>query len=115
MHGTNIGYSAAKIGNSNLKMVERTERGCATKGNQRAAAEFSTYRLYLSPPNEPMRAEECGQPYPQGAFKIGSERASKLQRERKTARQVLATVFATFSEYLAVSEYREPQVHGFPA
>ena len=44
MHGTNIGYSVAKIGNSNLKMVARTERGCATKGNQRAAAEFSTYR-----------------------------------------------------------------------
>ena len=64
---------------------------------------------------EAMRAEECGQPYPQGAFKIGSERASKFQRERKTARQVLATVLATFSEYLAVSEYREPQAHGFPA
>ena len=117
MHGTNIGYSVAKIGNSNLKMVERTERGCATKGNQRAAAEFSTYRLYLSPPQksrwqmEAMRAEEYGQPYPQGAFKIGSERASKLQREKKTARQVLAK----FSEYLAVSEYREPQAHGFPA
>ena len=60
---------------------------------------------------EAMRAEECGQPYPQGAFKIGSERASKLQREKKTARQVLAK----FSEYLAVSEYREPQAHGFPA
>ena len=59
---------------------------------------------------EAMRAEEYGQPYPQGAFKIGSERASKLQREKKTARQVLAT----FSEYLAVSEYREPQAHGFP-
>ena len=60
---------------------------------------------------EAMRAEECGQPYPQGAFKIGSERASKLQRERKTARQVLAT----FSEYLTVAEYREPLAHGFPA
>ena len=46
MHGTNIGYSVAKIGNSNLKMVERTERGCATKGNQRAAAEF---QLIVSP------------------------------------------------------------------
>ena len=89
MHGTNIGYSVAKIGNSNLKMVERTERGCATKGNQRAAAEFSTYRLYLSPPQksrwqmEAMRAEEYGQPYPKVLSKLALSVPQNCKEKRK--------------------------------
>ena len=60
MHGTNTGYSVAKVGNSDLKMVERAERGCATKGHERAA-EFSTYRLSLSPPNVSLANESDAQ------------------------------------------------------